>query len=429
MLDRRRFFYSAAAATALTTLPFELAASAHDTPATALPPRALYDRDPTAYWKAIRKLFVIPEQEVYLNNGTCGSSPTPVLKAVFDSYNDLEKMADPDPEQYPLFGYGNFDQFREPVAKFIHCSKDELAIVRNATEANCIMAFGLDLKAGDEVLMSDQEHPSGEQPWNMRAKRHGVVVKKFKIAVPPKSPEEIIAAVEAAITPKTKVLFVSQITTTTGVVVPVKELCALAKSKGIISMVDGAQVSGMMPIDVKDIGCDMYGSSPHKWLMSPKGTGFLYVRDEMIDRLWSNTTSWGWDQPNLRAGRFQQYGSANIPVVAGMVAAIGMTNEIGLDRIEKRERELADYLLKEMLARGAESWTAMDPRMHCAIVTVNCPGVKRMELENWLWKNHHIRIRGGDPSKLRLSAPYYLQKAEIDRFLDKFDEFKKKGAA
>jgi isopenicillin-N epimerase len=424
MLDRRKFFLSAAAATAASTLLSSRAASL-DFPAPGLPPRSLYEKDEAAYWLAIRQLFRIPMKEVYLNNGTCGSSPEPVLRAVIDSYNELEQMADPDPEQYPLFGYGNFDQFREPVAKFINCSKDELAIVRNATEANCIMANGLDLKPGDEVLMSDQEHPSGEQPWNLRARRYGVVVKKFKIAVPPKSPQEIISAVEAAITPKTKVLFVSHITTTTGVVLPVRELCTIARVKGIISMVDGAQVSGMMPIDVKAIGCDMYGSSPHKWLMSPKGTGFLYVRDEMIDRLWSNTTTWGWDQQKLRAARFQQYGSANIPVVAGMVAAIGMTNEIGLDRIEKRERQLADYLLKEMLDRDAESWTAEDPQMRCAIVTVNVPDVNRMDLENWLWKKHTIRIRGGDPSKLRLSTPYYLQKKEIDRFLTQFDNFKK----
>jgi selenocysteine lyase/cysteine desulfurase len=108
-----------------------------------------------------------------------------------------------------------------------------------------------------------------------------------------------------------------------------------------------------------------------------------------------------------------------------MVAAIGMTNDIGLDRIEKRERYLADYLLQQMVARGAESWTSPDPKMRCAIITVNTPGVKRTDLENWLWKTHKIRIRGGDPSKIRLSTPYYIQKAEIDKFLDRFDEFKK----
>jgi selenocysteine lyase/cysteine desulfurase len=347
------------------------------------------------------------------------------LKAVFDSYNKQEQMDDVDPEQYPLFGYGTFDQYREPLAKFINCSKDEIAIVRNATEANAIMANGLYLDSGDEVLMSDQEHPSGLGPWQLRAKRYGIVVQQFEIPKPPKSPDEILERISAAITPRTKVIFISHITTTTGVVLPVKEICALARSKGIVSMVDGAQVAGMMPIDVKAIGCDLYGSSPHKWLMAPKGSGFLYVRDEIIDRIWSNTTTSGWDDKKSRAARFQQYGSSNIPIVAGMIAAIDFTNQIGLERIERRERELANYILEQMMHRGAESWTSPDPEMRRAIVTVNVAPVKMPDFEHWMWKNHRIRIRGGAPSKIRLSTPYYLQQSEIDRFLEKFDEYKK----
>ncbi|MEO8727588.1 MAG: aminotransferase class V-fold PLP-dependent enzyme, partial [Acidobacteriaceae bacterium] len=212
-------------------------------------------------------------------------------------------------------------------------------------------------------------------------------------------------------------------------VLPVKEICSLARTKGIVSMVDGAQVAGMMPIDVKAIGCDMYGSSPHKWLMAPKGSGFLFVRDALIDRMWSNTTTSGWDDKKSRAARFQQYGSSNIPIVAGMVASIDFTNQIGAERIEKRGRELADYILQQMMARGAEPWTSADPEMRRAIVTVNVPPVKMPDLEQWMWKTHRIRIRGGAPNKIRLSTPYYLQRAEIDRFLDRFDEYKKTMAA
>ncbi len=424
MLNRRNFLSAAAgvagAITLPTLLPETLEAAPQQMPSSSLPD----DR----YWAEIRKLFLIPADEIYLNNGTCGSSPTPVLRAVVDSYHKLEQMDDPDPEQYPLFGYGPFDEFRTPLAKFVGATKDEIAIVRNATEANAIMANALDMQPGDEVLMTDQEHPSGEGPWGLRAKRYGIVIKRFKLPLPPKSPDEVLKLVESSITPKTKVIFVSHITTVTGVVLPVKEISSLARSKGIVSMIDGAQVCGMMPIDVKEIGCDMYGSSPHKWLMAPKGCGWLYVRDGIIDRCWSNTTTAGWDDPKLRAARFQQYGSSNIPIVAGMVASIDLAQKIGMDRIEKRERELADYIHSEMVKRGAESWTSPDPKMRCAIVTVNVPPVKRMDLENWLWKTYKIRIRGGDPNKLRLSTPYYLQKADIDRFLDKFDEFKKTHA-
>jgi isopenicillin-N epimerase len=209
------------------------------------------------------------------------------------------------------------------------------------------------------------------------------------------------------------------------VVLPAKELCALARSKGILSAVDGAHVVGMMRLNVHELGCDMYTSSPHKWLQAPKGTGFLYVRDEVIDRVWNTIATEGWDDTKLRAERFQRIGSSNVPALCGLRAALQLANDIGLDRIERRHRQLADYILDEMKKRGAESWTSPDPALRCAIVSVNVPPVPRMDLENWMWKTHRIRIRGGDPSKLRLSTPYYLQKKDIDRFLEKFDEYKR----
>jgi selenocysteine lyase/cysteine desulfurase len=231
-----------------------------------------------------------------------------------------------------------------------------------------------------------------------------------------------------AIGPRTRVIFFSHITTVTGVVLPAKELCALARSKGILSAVDGAHVTGMMKLDVHDIGCDMYSSSPHKWLQAPKGSGFLYVRDEVIDRVWNTVATAGWDEPKLRAERFQRIGSSNVPSLCGLRAAIQMANSIGMERIERRHRELGDYMLAAMMMRGAESWTSPDAKLRCAIVTVNVPPIERMKLEDWMWKTKKIRIRGGDPSKLRLSTPYYLRKKDIDRYLDAFDEYKQTKA-
>jgi isopenicillin-N epimerase len=228
-----------------------------------------------------------------------------------------------------------------------------------------------------------------------------------------------------AITPRTRIIFFSHITTFSGVVLPAKELCALARSKGVLSAVDGAHVAGMMRLNVHDIGCDMYSSSPHKWLFAPKGSGFLYVRDEVIDRLWNTIVTEGWDDPKLRAERFQRIGSSNVPALCGLRASIKLANDIGMERIERRHRAMADYVLAEMLKRGAESWTSPDAALRCAIVTVNVPPVPRMDLESWMWQQHKIRIRGGEPSKLRLSTPYYLPKKDIDRFLATFDEYKR----
>jgi selenocysteine lyase/cysteine desulfurase len=185
----------------------------------------------------------------------------------------------------------------------------------------------------------------------------------------------------------------------------------------------------MMRLNIHDIGCDFYTSSPHKWLMAPKGSGYLYIRPEVQDRVWNTLATHGWDEPQLKAQRFEMFGSSNVPNLWGLRAAINLANHIGLDRIERRHRAMADYIHAEMMKRGAESWTSPDPALRCGIVTVNVPPIKRMDLENWLWKTKKIRIRGGEPSKLRLSTPYYILKPDVDRFLAGFDEYKKAGHA
>src|SRR6202167_3517803 len=429
-MDRRSFLSTVPVGglAAAAALRGNLLAQLANTPAT-LPDRSLFEKNEDAYWAEMRKQFLIPEDEIYLNNGTVGSSPAPVLRAIFDGYTTTEKMDQQDPEDYPIWGYAAWNEFRDPLAEFVGCHRDEIALLRNATEANSYIANGLDLKPGDEVLMTDQEHPGGEHPWNLKAKRYGIVVKKITLPRPVKDGAQGLNLFNDAITSRTRVIFFSHITTFSGVVLPAKELSTLARSKGILSGVDGAHVPGMMRLNIHDIGCDMYSASPHKWLQAPKGSGFLYVRDEVIDRLWNTIVTEGWDEPKLRAERFQRIGSSNVPALCGLGASIKLANDIGIDRIESRQRKLADYMLDEMKKRGTESWTSPEAALRCAIVTVNVPPVKRMELETWMWKTHKIRIRGAEPNKLRLSTPYYLQKKEIDRFLEKFDEYKREKHA
>src|SRR5215470_8835284 len=186
MVDRRGFLSSFAGAAALAAgfgMRGELFAQLAQAP-TGLPPKSLYDSSEETYWAEMRKQFIIPADEVYLNNGTVGSSPAPVLRAIFDGYNETEQMAQKDPEDYPIWGYAAWNEFRDPLAEFVGCKRDEIALVRNSTEANSYIANGVDLKAGDEVLMTDQEHPGGEHPWDLRAKRYGIVIRKITLAKP-----------------------------------------------------------------------------------------------------------------------------------------------------------------------------------------------------------------------------------------------------
>ena len=178
-----------------------------------------------------------------------------------------------------------------------------------------------------------------------------------------------------------------------------------------------------MKLNISDIGCDMYTSSPHKWLLAPKGCGFLYVRDEVIDRMWNTIATEGWDDRKLRAERFQRIGSSNVPVLCGLRASIELANQIGMERIERRHRQMADYLLGEMLKRRAVSWTSPDPALRCAIATVTVAPQKMPDMEYWMWKEKKIRIRGAAPHKVRLSTPYYLLRNDLDRYLAAYDEY------
>jgi isopenicillin-N epimerase len=389
-----------------------------------LPPASLYADDPEAYWEALRPQFLFCPGFLYLNNGTVGSCPLPVVRAFVESILKEEQLENEDTEQYPLWGYGPWEEYRRPMADFIGARLEELALVRNATEGLNYVANGLDLSPGDEVLTTDEEHPSGLNPWLLKQKRYGLEVKQVTLPKPIQSKEQVLDLLEQGRTPRTRAALVSHVTTTTGAVLPVKEICAWARQHGLLSLVDGAHAVGMFPVNVKDIGCDFYVSSPHKWLLAPKGCGLLYVRDEVCDRLWNTIATGDWDNREIGAARLQQFGSSNVSILAGLKAAIDFWHAIGPECIEGRIRQLHAYL-KERVAGlpGAELHSAAGEEFTGGILAVNFPNVDRMKAQRWLYENHRIRIRGTSPTRMRLSTHIYHSFAELDRFLDAFSDY------
>ena len=196
--------------------------------------------------------FLIPADEIYLNNGTVGSSPAPVLRAIFDGYDTTEKMDQQDPEDYPNLGIRRLERVPRSAGRlrWLQPRRDRAAAQRHRSQQ--LHRQRHRHEAGDEVLMTDQEHPGGEHPWDLKAKRYGIVVKKVTLPRPVKDAAQVLNLFNDAITPRTRVLFFSHITTFSGVVLPAKELCALARTKGILSAVDGAHVPGMMRLNVHD---------------------------------------------------------------------------------------------------------------------------------------------------------------------------------
>ncbi|HVN07721.1 MAG TPA: aminotransferase class V-fold PLP-dependent enzyme [Patescibacteria group bacterium] len=399
-------------------------------PQPAMPADSLFARDPEAYWADLQKQWTFRPGFIYLNNGTNGSCPLPVLRAYFESILKEEQMeSSDDPEQYPLWGYGPWDEYRKPVADFVGAKMDEIALVRNATEGLNYIANGLDLKPGDEVIYTDEEHGSGKSPWLLKQKRYGVVVREVTLPKPPATKQQILDLFEAARTPRTRVVMASHITTMTGTVLPVRELCAWARQNYILSFIDGAHVIGQLPIRLHDIGCDFYITTPHKWLLSPKGIGILYIREGASDQLWGTVVTGGWDDYKNHAARLMQFGSTSVCILAGLMGAIQFWQTIGPERIERRIRQLHARVKASVGAMpGAVLQSAPGEEFTAGICSVDFPGFDRMKFEKWAYTEQKMRCRGTSPSRLRISTHIYNSPADLDRFTSVLADYRKKNA-
>jgi isopenicillin-N epimerase len=379
--------------------------------------------DGESYWNHLRWQFLIPEGQAYFNTGTLGASPRVVVDAVAEHLRYVEESlalwdysAD-QPEK--LAGYRPERGLRQKIADFIHCDLAEIGLTANATMAMNLVANGVDLQAGDEVLLTDKEHPGGRSGWDVRQKRHGIVVREIPVPTTVKDPDEIVRAFAAAVTPKTRVLAVPHITSGQGIVLPVKRLAALARERQILSVIDGAQAVGQLHVNVRDLGCDAYFSSPHKWLLAPKGNGFLYIRQEVQPKVWATLASSQWNNYKDGMFRLQQYGTLNQSLLRGLETAIDFIDRIGRDRVEARVRALGSHLRDGLGQIAAVTIvTPVHPELSAGITTWGVKGQSGRQLQDELWQRRRIRVRAASDVAVRQSTHIYNSMAEVDATLE-----------
>lgn len=374
------------------------------------------------FWRFVQRQFPLEEDLIYMNNGGLGPSPYPVIDAIYSAMLELERISET--------GHQLVEEVNKKAARFFNCDKDEIGITRNATEGMNIIARGLALKKGDEVLMTTHEHPGGGIPWLALAQDRGIRVRLFE---PGMSRDENLKIIQASISPRTKVLAISHITCTNGLKLPVEELAEICRARKIFFVLDGAQVLGMIPVDFQKLGCDFYTSSGHKWLCGPKGTGVLYVRNEMKD-FWRPThvgayseTVYQLDELKLELGtsaRHVEYGTRNTPEILGIGAAIDFLDAIGMEHVAERGRSLASHLKEQLQSiNNVQVITPMEPDSSASIVSFKILNHAKThgELTGQFKQDFKIRLRPvGEHglNAIRASLHIYNNFEQVDRLVE-----------
>lgn len=381
------------------------------------------------YWKLLRAQFPLSKDRIFLNNGTVGPSPYAVLHEVQQDMLEVDSSG----------RYGGHEETAiKALAGFLNTSETEISLMRNVTEGINVVCWGLPLKAGDEVIMTGHEHVGHAAPWLNRVKLHGITVKILKLG---KTASETIDNLMPLLGKKTKVISVPHIPCTIGQILPVKEICSIARARGIYSFLDGAHPPGMLKTDLKDIGCDMYAGCCHKWMLGPKGTGFLYVSEAMRDTVQvyygGGGFDTGWDMlsnpPALKgyvaSGHRYYYGTQNPSLLKGVVKAIEFQNAVGREHIENRIRTLATYLQEELLKLSSdiEMLTPVEDISRGAQVAFRIRNREVSRLQTQCGEKKIITryVPENNINCLRISTHIYNSYEDINSFLQETDKFLK----
>lgn len=381
-----------------------------------LPSFARGEADGEAYWEMVRRQFSFRDDRVPMN----AANLCPVPRAVADRVAELDRDIDLDCSFNNRAKFGRLrEESRRSVAEHLGVTADEVALVRNTSEANNIVVNGLALKAGDEVVLWDLNHPTNNVAWDVRAARTGLKVRRVAVPRHPKNTGDLVRPFQDAMGPRTRVLAVTDVSNVTGLRIPVRELCDVAHRRGIFVHVDGAQTWGALNVNLREKGCDAYSASSHKWFLGPRESGILFVKSAHVASLWPSVVGSGWGndlEPDVKGARkFESMGQRDDACLAGIATAAGFHRRIGPDRIEARVTELAGALREGLKEAGFSLVTPLDPKFSGGVCIIESRRETRQQVVDKLYNEHGIA--GAPTGGLRLCPHVYNTREHVERAL------------
>jgi selenocysteine lyase/cysteine desulfurase len=367
--------------------------------------------DDESFWRSVRSQFTFRPGLTHLNSATIGATPRPVVSA--HAAHLWETEGHP---QDQVFGAPRLrmDDVRGQAAAFLGASTDEVALMRNTTEGMNAVAQGIDLGPGDEILTTNHEHPGGSVCWEHVARRYGARIVKIEMPAPVRSAEQLVELVEAHLTPRTRVCSFSHVCTITGLVMPLAAISAITRPRGTLLVCDGAQAPGMLDVDVVALGVDTYASSSHKWLLAPKGTGLLYIREGVRDRVRPMCFESG------QGAYTASFGTRNVAIALAHGVTLDFHDTIGPERVEGRCRALrrrARAGLEQL--DGVRILTPEHESLCGGIVTISLEKGDYREVRRILHDEHDIVLKNGkaEYNAIRISTHIFNGEADVDRML------------
>ena len=367
------------------------------------------------FWLSVRDQFVMPKELTMLNAANLCPSSGPVLETLYKVTKDMDQ--DPSADNRAKLGDGR-ENTRKLLAEFLRVTPEEIVITRNTSESNNLVSTGIDLKPGDEVLLTADNHPSNHTAWQEKAKRFGFKVIDVPVPNPHPGFDHYVEAFRKMITPQTKVISFTHLTSTVGDLFPAKEICKLARERGILTLVDGAQSFGLLDVDLSDIQPDFYSGSAHKWPCGPKENGVLYINKSAQPKIWASIFS---AYPG-RVGvsrTFEGFGQRDEPAMIAFGEALKLQTTIGRAQIEKRSRELTTALIEGLQKiNGVKIWTSADASRRVAVLSFQPGNLDVRKLSTALYQKDRIgcATRGGqDRAGLRFSPHFYNTHADVEK--------------